>query len=99
MAVTNPGLRSGGMTRNSKLRIFLLLPVPLDRASAERNMAVTNHERVGKRLELLKTGLAPFVERKPRNAYEERAAGALFYDRLVQGSPEIIRLAGEVGSP
>jgi len=26
-------------------------------------MAVTNHERVGKGLELLKSGLAPFVER------------------------------------
>ncbi len=26
-------------------------------------MAITNHERVGKALELLKAGLAPFVER------------------------------------
>lgn len=27
-------------------------------------MATTNHERVGKALELLRTGLAPFVERE-----------------------------------
>lgn len=27
-------------------------------------MAVTNHERVGKALDLLKDGLAPFVERE-----------------------------------
>lgn len=29
-------------------------------------MAITNHERVGKALELLKAGLAPFVEREMR---------------------------------
>lgn len=27
-------------------------------------MAITNHERVGKALELLKSGLGPFVERE-----------------------------------
>ena len=27
-------------------------------------MAVTNHERVGKALDLLRTGLGPFVERE-----------------------------------
>ena len=27
-------------------------------------MAITNHERVGKALDLLKAGLAPFVERE-----------------------------------
>ncbi len=31
-------------------------------------MAITNHERVGKALELLKTGLAPFVEREIKSA-------------------------------
>lgn len=31
-------------------------------------MAMTNHERVGKALELLKTGLAPFVEREIKDA-------------------------------
>jgi len=27
-------------------------------------MAITNHERVGKALDLLKAGLAPFIERE-----------------------------------
>ena len=27
-------------------------------------MAITNHERIGNGLDLLKTGLAPFVERR-----------------------------------
>src|SRR2546426_5718182 len=37
-------------------------------------MAITNHERVGKALELLKSGLGPFVEREFRNTYRDRAA-------------------------
>ncbi len=37
-------------------------------------MAITNHERVGKALELLKGGLGPFVEREFKNAYRDRAA-------------------------
>ncbi len=37
-------------------------------------MAMTNHERVGKALELLRAGLAPFVEREFRSAYRERAS-------------------------
>jgi len=37
-------------------------------------MAITNHERVGKALDLLKTGLAPFVEREFANTYKERAS-------------------------
>lgn len=36
-------------------------------------MAITNQERVGKALELLKTGLAPFVEREFKNLYKDRA--------------------------
>lgn len=36
-------------------------------------MATTNHERVGKALELLKDGLAPFVEREFRNLYKGEA--------------------------
>src|SRR3989442_2441090 len=36
-------------------------------------MAITNHERVGKALELVKTGLAPFVEREFKSLYKERA--------------------------
>ena len=38
-------------------------------------MAITNHERVGKALELLKTGLAPFVQREIKDA-ESRKPGA-----------------------
>src|SRR5882724_5905516 len=37
-------------------------------------MAITNHERVGKALELLKSGLGPFVEREFKNVYRDRAA-------------------------
>src|SRR5256712_3992979 len=36
-------------------------------------MAITNHERVGKVLELLKAGLAPFVEREFKNLYKGQA--------------------------
>jgi len=37
-------------------------------------MAVSNHERVGKAMELLKGGLGPFVEREFKNVYKERAS-------------------------
>ena len=36
-------------------------------------MATTNHERVGKALELLKAGLGPFVEREFKTAYKDDA--------------------------
>jgi len=36
-------------------------------------MAITNQERVGKALELVKTGLAPFVEREFKSLYKDRA--------------------------
>jgi predicted AAA+ superfamily ATPase len=36
-------------------------------------MAVTNHERVGKAMDLLKQGLAPFVEREFKSSYKEKA--------------------------
>ncbi|MDP9371231.1 MAG: Swt1 family HEPN domain-containing protein, partial [Chloroflexota bacterium] len=35
-------------------------------------MAITNHERVGRALELLNRGLQPFIERELRAAYKER---------------------------
>lgn len=38
-------------------------------------MAITNHERVGKGLELLRTGLAPFVHRELRAALEDGLDG------------------------
>src|SRR6202140_1301334 len=37
-------------------------------------MAITNHERVGKAMELLKQGLGPFVEREFTNSYKDKAA-------------------------
>ena len=36
-------------------------------------MAITNHERVGKALELLKSGLGPFAQREFTNVYKDRA--------------------------
>ena len=39
-------------------------------------MATTNHERVGKALDLLKAGLGPFVEREIKNAIESRRLDA-----------------------
>src|SRR5262249_61973243 len=36
-------------------------------------MAITNHERVGKAMELLKAGLAPFVEREFKSLYKGQA--------------------------
>src|SRR6185437_2116500 len=36
-------------------------------------MSLSNHERVGKALELLRAGLGPFVEREFENAYREQA--------------------------
>ena len=35
-------------------------------------MAITNHERVGKTLDLLRQGLAPYIEREMRAAYENQ---------------------------
>src|SRR5271166_2314159 len=40
-------------------------------------MAITNHDRVGKAMELLKGGLGPFVEREFKSSYKERAAAEL----------------------
>ena len=37
-------------------------------------MAITNHDRVGKAMELLKGGLGPFVEREFKSIYKDRAA-------------------------
>src|SRR5947207_1527817 len=36
-------------------------------------MAITNHERVGKAMDLLKQGLAPFVEREFKSLYKDKA--------------------------
>ena len=39
-------------------------------------MAITNHERVGKALDLLKAGLGPFVDREVKGALESRKLDA-----------------------
>src|SRR5713101_3042287 len=50
-------------------------------------MAITNHERVGKAMDLLKQGLGPFVEREFKDFYKDRdATEAIRYlgeDRLL----------------
>lgn len=54
-------------------------------------MAITNHERVGKALELLKAGLGPFTEREFTHVYQAKAQSqaALFLgeDRLLANKP------------
>jgi hypothetical protein len=54
-------------------------------------MAITNPERVGKALELLKAGLGPFIERGFKNAYQAKAAAQaaqfLGEDRLLANKP------------
>ena len=48
-------------------------------------MAITNHERVGKSLDLLKAGLGPFVDREVKGALESRRLDALQASRLLRG--------------
>jgi hypothetical protein len=54
-------------------------------------MATTNHDRVGKALDLLKAGLGPFAERELAHTYHAKAASqaALFLgdDRLLANKP------------
>jgi predicted AAA+ superfamily ATPase len=45
-------------------------------------MAITNHERVGKMLDLLRGGLAPFVERELKSQYEQQ-----WFDQLKASLP------------
>lgn len=40
-------------------------------------MAITNHERVGKALDLLRAGLAPFIEREFKSTFGQRAQNEL----------------------
>lgn len=54
-------------------------------------MPITNHDRVGKVLELLKAGLGPFAEREFANTYQAKAASQaallLGDDRLLAHKP------------
>src|SRR5260370_13505580 len=36
-------------------------------------MAINNHERVGKAMEILKQGLGPFIDREFKNLYKDQA--------------------------
>ena len=46
-------------------------------------MATTNHERVGKALELLKAGLGPFVDREVQTAVKAQRLDAATLRRFV----------------
>lgn len=54
-------------------------------------MAITNHERIGKAMDLLMVGLAPFVEREFREVYAESALSQarrfMGEDRLLADKP------------
>jgi predicted AAA+ superfamily ATPase len=54
-------------------------------------MAITNHERVGKALELLKAGLGPFAEREYRSVHKDQAEAEMSRvvgdDRINRGKP------------
>ena len=54
-------------------------------------MALTNHERVGKALDLLKNGLGPFAEREYSNVFKEQAPAEISRiigdDRINIGKP------------
>lgn len=50
-------------------------------------MAITNHERVGKAMELLKAGLAPFIEREFKHTFKVQAEQQA---RLIVGDDRII---------
>lgn len=50
-------------------------------------MALSNHERVGKAMDLLKDGLRPFVEREFKSVYRDRA---LAEARRFQGEDRLL---------
>ncbi len=54
-------------------------------------MAISNHERVGKAMDLLEQGLAPFIERELKNVYTDQAraqaARLMGEDRLLADKP------------
>ncbi len=58
-------------------------------------MAITNHERVGKALELLKDGVAPFLERELKSEYQQR-----WFDEVKSTlSPQQLTFAGSEKNP
>lgn len=58
-------------------------------------MAITNHERVGKALDLLKDGLRPFIERELKAQYQQG-----WFDEIKSTlSPQQLTLAGSDAEP
>jgi predicted AAA+ superfamily ATPase len=58
-------------------------------------MAITNHERVGKALELLKDGVTPFLERELKSEYQQR-----WFDEVKTTlSPQQMTFAGTEKNP
>ena len=58
-------------------------------------MAITNHERVGKALELLKEGVTPFLERELKSEYQQR-----WFDEVKTTlSPQQLNFAGTEKNP
>ncbi len=58
-------------------------------------MAITNHERVGKALDLLKDGLGPFLERELKSEYQQR-----WFDEVKTTlSPQQLTFAGTEKNP
>ena len=58
-------------------------------------MAITNHERIGKALELLKDGLRPFVERELKAEHQQ-----LWFDQFKAAlSPQQLSFAGTAEEP
>ena len=53
-------------------------------------MAITNHERVGKALDLLKVGLGPFVQREVQGAIESGQQDAHKLRRFAEGITYLI---------
>ena len=55
-------------------------------------MAITNHERVGKMLDLLRDGLRPFIERELKAQYQqlwlEEVRATLSYQQLTFAGTE-----------
>jgi len=58
-------------------------------------MAITNHERVGKALDLLKDGLGPFLERELKSEYQQR----WFEEVKTTLSPQQLTFAGTEKDP
>ena len=58
-------------------------------------MAITNHERVGKALDLLRDGLSPFIERELKSQYQQR----WFEEVKTALSPQQLSFAGSASEP